>query len=230
MILELNGLPGCGKSTVKQEIAVQNNEIKVIGVAEFRGENVSGFFKLLLKIKRFCIQFLPQNFGFYCKCRRLFANSPVKESCTSFFYEDMIAIMYMVYLYHSYRNFKGIFLLADEGILQSLASVCVAKNVSLAALDEVTGQLYKLNNSMMLVHCDCSIEEAYRRITARNRNDSAIDNLKGEQLKDYLCSYEKQLKVLRKKIFDKNINIHIDMCQTVGSQVSLILERIKNVR
>lgn len=230
LIIELNGLPGCGKSTVKQKIAAQNNEIKVIGVGEFRGENVSGFSKLLLKISRFLMQFLPANFGFYRKCRRLFAKPPVKEYCTSFFYEDTIAIMYMVYLFHSYRNFKSTILLADEGILQSIASACAVRGVSQASLVAVTEQLSTLDQNIIPVHCDCSIEESYRRIAARKRNDSAIDTLKGEQLTDYLCSYGEQLKVLREKLFDHNVSIHIDMCQTVDSQVDYIMERIKSVK
>jgi shikimate kinase len=227
MILELNGLPGCGKTTVKQEIVAENNDITVIGVAEFRGKNVSGFSKLLLIISRFFIQFLPENFSFYRKCRRLFSNPSVARYGTSSFYEDTISIMYMVYLFHSYRKFKGSYILTDEGILQSLASVCTEKNVSLPALEAVTEQLAALNNSIMLVHCDCNTEESYRRINVRNRNDSAIDKLKGEELAAYLCSYEQQLKVLREKNFKHYISMHIDMCQTVGSQVSLIMERIK---
>lgn len=227
MILELNGLPGCGKTTLKQEIAAENKDIAVIGVAEFRGKNLSVFLKLLLIISRFFIQFLPKNFGFYRKCRRLFSNPSAAGHGISSFYEDTISIMYMVYLFHSYRKFKGSYLLTDEGILQSLASVCTEKKVSLPALEAVTEQLAALDNSIMLVHCDCSTEESYRRINVRNRNDSAIDKLKGEELKAYLCSYEQQLKVLREKVFKRYMSMNIDMCQTAVSQVSLIMERIK---
>jgi len=231
MIIELNGLPGCGKSTVKQAVAAKYKEnIRYIGVAEFRGEQKSGLAKLFLKAGRFLVQFLPANFSFYRTCRKLFSAVPVNAAETINHYEDTISIMYLVYLFRIYRTQKNEMILTDEGFLQALVSVCVTRDVDTAVLENLLKQILCSDRKIILMNCECSTTEAYRRIIQRNRNDSAIDILKGEKLTDYLNLYEQQLSVLRNRCGNITENFCIDMHRPLEEQVNFIIERIRNLK
>ena len=198
MIIELNGLPGCGKTTLKNAICSKHGSVRAVGVAEFRGEGKASYYKLPLKLGRFLVQFIPSNFGLYLDLRTMMRKAKQREGAQfSNSYENLITIMYVVYLYHTYRKNSVASLIVDEGIVQSLASCCAQMEIDQSWIQVVLRHFYSVSERLVIVNCECGVETSIRHIYARNRNDSAMDQLKDDKLQLFLERYQEQLALVR---------------------------------
>lgn len=201
VIIELNGLPGCGKTTLKNAICIKNLTVKSAGVAEFRGEGKSTVSKIFVKLKRFSTQFTPDNIGLYLTLKKLIRKAkPYKSVHLSNPYENTITIMYMVYLYCTYRKAGDTVLLVDEGIVQSMASCCTQMDIERSYLETVMQYFQHLSKKIVVINCECTLETSLRRIKSRKRNDSAMDQLNFEELQIFLERYKEKLLIIRSLI------------------------------
>ncbi|MBR1592536.1 MAG: hypothetical protein IJ666_05950 [Ruminococcus sp.] len=224
MIIEFNGLAGCGKSTLQQKLSEMSSDISYAGVAEFRGNGLSGLKKLFLKFRRFVCQYLPGNLKFYLLCRKLFSSA---ESNNNFsLRENRISIMYMVYLYETYRRCGDGILVSDEGFLQTLASIGAKGRLNPKAVGAVCRELKKINGGIFEINCKSDVDGAIIRIRERNRNDSAIDRLGGSELRDYLTEFDRQLRIFRRYFGKKYGHMYVDTSLPPEKSAQQIAERI----
>ena len=201
MIIELNGLSGCGKTTLKNVACSKHTVVRSVGVAEFRGEGRPFFYKLVLKLRRFIGQFTPANIGLYKDVRKMVRTANQREGAQfSNSYENAVTVMYTVYLFSTYRGSEDTTLIVDEGIVQSITSCCVQMEINRSDLEAVLQRFQRILEKIVVVNCDCTLEASFRRIQARNRNDSAMDQLTVGELQILLKRYQEQLTFIRSMI------------------------------
>lgn len=201
MIIEFNGLPGCGKTTLKKTIYSAHSSVRSVGVAEFRGEGRPFFYKFLLKVCRFTNQFMPSNMGLYRDVRKMLRTAKLREGAQfSNSYENAVTVMYIVYLYSIYRKAGDTTVIVDEGLVQSLTSCCVQREINHSDLKTVMLHFQGLFDKIVFVNCDCTLETSLQRVRVRNRNDSAMDHLSDDELQLFFNRYHEQLTVVRSMI------------------------------
>ena len=201
LIFELNGLPGCGKTTLRNEICKKYLSASSVGVADFRGEGKSKTDKMFVRMKRFLIQFTPANLGLYHVLKKMMRNSKTIGSlkvCNP--YEKAITVMYIVYLYNAYRKAGDNLLFADEGLVQSLTTCCSQMEIDNSSLEATLQYFKSVSEKIIVINCECNLDTSLQRITERNRNDSAIDQLDSNELLFFLERYEEKLLSTRKAI------------------------------
>lgn len=229
MIVELNGLPGSGKTVIKKKVlkAMRDKNVIAAGVDEFRGTGKSKINKFFLKVYRILSQFFPENIGLYLMCRRLLLlNCQEKhEFAYKSKYECKIVIAYLIYLYQIYKNNKQT-VIVDEGFVQTLTAITVHIKNSNQLIVEILNKLCADSGNIIAVNINVSVEDTYQNIINRNRHDSDMDSLKGEKLLRFLQRYSHKLAAIR-GIFKANEVIDLDYEKSsIEKNVKKIIEGV----
>jgi len=233
MIIEFNGLPGCGKTTIKTTLMNKiNQKIKSIGVSDYSAENSGKLKRLFVKLGRILSIICPFNLNFSLKCLKLyFKSSSVTEFLSKSFYEDLIAVSYIVYLYREYKKNKNRVLVVDEGIIQVISSAITVKNVKEKYIDDIINDFLALKKRYMFINYDCDVNLSFERIKKRNRNSAAIDSLEGESLIGYLNKYKLNLNEIRQKVAkNPKYSLNLSAKLPLDQQIEIIFERKKKIQ
>lgn len=233
MIIELNGLAGCGKTTIENKI--KNNyegKVKVAGVSRYRAENKNKLTRIFIMITRILILVYPSHISFSYRCFKLYFKSySDNRFFRKSFYDDLIAVSYMVYLYKQYKSKSKKILLIDEGIIQTLSSLITVRKVKDRYIDDIIKKFLSLEKTIIFVNCNCNKKVSYNRILQRNRKVSAMDSLKGNLLLEYLKEYSLSLDIIRSKVIsNKNIQVNISTELPLNEQIKIIAERIEQIQ
>lgn len=232
MIVELNGLPGCGKTTVKNLLINSiNTPKKSIGVSEYSAECSGKIKRIFVKLKRFLSIINPLHFKFSKKCIRLyFKSSANTEFMPKSFYEDLIAVSYIIYLYGEYKKNKDKILVVDEGIIQVISSATTIKDMNKTYADDVIYDFLALGKEYLFINCECSVSQSLERIKHRNRSSAAIDTLKGKYLINYLNKYNESLNKVRQKVIkNKKDSFKLQAELSIDDQIKKVTERIEQI-
>ena len=197
-IIECNGLPGCGKTSLAERLAARlradGEEVRVRGVGEFRGEGIRGARRALLLPGR--ASALLQRGGLRAAAGGFFPEKR-KSSAAAFLTgrERLITVMYLFYLLREYRGAGQAAVVTDEGLIQTLAVISFWQDIRGSAFAGARSVL--ASGRVFCIDCLLSPGEARARIEARGRKDSAMDSLRGEGLSAYLEAYASALRGIR---------------------------------
>ena len=218
MIVECNGLPGCGKTTLikalSKELKARNIQHTIVGVEFFRN-NRGGSSGIFFKIRRFMKLFRFE----YLSVIRSHNKFPGASFLNA--KEKLITLLYLKYIENEYSEPHRI-ILADEGIIQTLSTVMLFSGSETGRFDSAIGFLR--NPAFLAINCNINENEAQKRFCSRNRKNSAIDILSGEELKAYYADYKKQLDKVRNMVLSAE---NADMSQKPEEAVKKILMRME---
>lgn len=225
IIVECNGLPGCGKSTLISALAYKLEENKIAvqtsGVATFRAQDKNFFVKNTVKLLRMSSILNNDSFKLFHEVR---SERIAAGKRTTLDRESLILIAYLQYLRNAYKKGSGI-VLADEGIVQTITALFqFCRNRELLAERYLGGCEKK---ELMIVNCLIRQQETEKRICKRNRHDSSIDELSGSELKDYLADYDAFLSRNRALLNCRQINI--DMEESIEDGVEVLYREMRMV-
>ncbi len=211
MIVECNGLPGCGKTTLVEEMSKKLSDMGILhtvaGVNTFRYGN---------KIKR-VVSLLNRSI--------VWTALSSKKGTESLFFlsfkERLITLMYLHYLITEYTR-AGCLIVSDEGIVQTLATVSSFTDTE--TKDTKAAKDLLRSEKLLELNCELSIHDSIKRIADRKRNDSAIDSLQGDALVNYLSHHDDRLQSLRKIC---TYSYALDMKKSVGDLVAEVTKMLE---
>lgn len=214
MIIECNGLPGCGKTTLTKELVSNLNKegkkTRYVGVAQFRGKN-KGFLKLPIFLNRIIIPINPKNLFFSFNAMTYIIKSWRQPNFFGKIYESYIAFLYCVYLFNIYRKYSTDIVITDEGMIQALTSFSFYVKSDVEMMSKLLKITKKLKLKITFINCNITIKKTISRIELRNRHDSAIDELSNAQLTEFLQTFYEKLKFLRTEIqMSDSVNIQME--------------------
>ena len=218
MIVECNGLPGCGKTTLikalSDELNSRNIPHTVVGVESFR-KNRQGSSGLIFKIRRFLKFFRFEYLSVICSHSKIQGTSFLNTK------EKLITLLYLKYIENEYSKPHNI-ILADEGIVQTLSTVMLFSGKEADRYGSAVGIMK--NPEYLAVNCNIDKNEAEKRFSSRERRNSAIDKLSGRELEAYYDEYKKQLDSVRNMAVSAE---DMDMSQAPEEAVKRILMRME---
>ena len=204
MIVECNGLPGCGKTTLikalSNELKARNIRHTVVGVEYFRNNRYgsSGF---IFKICRFINLFRFEYLSVILSHKKIPGTSFLNAK------EKLITLMYLKYIENEYTKPHNI-ILADEGMIQTLSTVMLFSETK-AGRFRSTIDIMK-NPAFFAINCNIDNNEAKKRFYSRKRRNAAVDKLSDEELEAYFFEYKKRLDIVRNMAVSvENIDVSI---------------------
>lgn len=211
MIVECNGLPGCGKTTLVEEVSKKLSDMGILhtvaGVNAFRYGN---------KIKR-----VVSLLNYSIVWTALSSRKGTESLSFLSFKERLITLMYLHYLITEYDRARCL-IVSDEGIVQTLATVSSFTDTE--TKDTKAAKNLLRSERVLELNCDLSIHDSIKRIADRQRHDSAIDSMQGDALAGYLSQHSERLQSLRRICTN---SYELDMKRNVRdlvAEVSKILE------
>lgn len=225
LIIEFNGLPGCGKSTTANELLKQIGEDK----ASFPYDrHIKKFYQLLKSLVDGTIPFV-----IYCiLILRNFKSSSIAEKK----YFIMVAYghyqLYLHFINHSNKKY----LIVDQGLVQDI--------ISFAFQDKIISDKYvrklirfcinKFGESLLIVNCDVDVETSSQRISLRGKMDgSRLDKIYKEspnKAKETLSVQNYNFNVVRNNIkkYYKSASYNISCIDDVNKNVMDLLSITDN--
>lgn len=206
-IIEFNGLPGCGKSTLCNKLVQTlkgNDYISVYTPKRDKQSQIRYLFLSLFDIKNiaFIISLISYSINIHPLRARL------KAIRTVLMYKGMYAVFF--------RRKKNGLLMVDQGLLQGLLSIAhidkiprghVVGNSILKAF--VDGNIYRIN-------CNCDDNILISRITTRGSKTGRLDCMDAKMLQNALKIQRYNIGAIRKsidtsddKFLDINTNYNI---------------------
>lgn len=190
IIVEFNGLPGCGKSTIVNSVS---EGLSKQGYKTFTKFNCSFFSKsgiifllsvwcyiLIVQVKHFCCQFSKD------KNRSRFVDILIRH-----------CLAYSTFL----KRGQGIYLV-DQGIIQDFLSIAHIEEIKAAfELSKIESILKYQGVSIIRVDVFCPIDVVIERINSRDKQTSRLSRKTGVKLSSYLNIQKKNLECLRRNLF-----------------------------
>lgn len=215
IILDLNGLPGCGKSTYAGELyeILNNQNIE----CEFfnKNEYINGNNSKQKKIKSYIRLLIPKNFIYIVKLclkslktKKMYQrNMSVKDKIWKWL---RVAIINDRVHNIAKKNDDKIVII-DQGIVQDYVDYMLDKKIEENEIIKYE-KIYKdLKDRIIIVNLSIEKNISVSRIHKRNREKYDVDKMPEEELKRFLTIYDMKLKMVR-KIFNKDfVNIEIDV-------------------
>lgn len=204
-VIEFNGLPGCGKTTLCDEFIRQSPEKRISYINSVENEIKSiPFFTR--------VAFFPYMGCFLVLC--MFLTTPLLPLKEMRIYQNTLKFV----INYRYAHFldKYDFLLEDHGLIQCIVSFFYRREEYYKPFhSRLVQRLYKHIKPTAVVYCKISAETAAKRMTKRNRNGGRIDRIK--DVSEKLDALKKQ------KAFFEHIISEVDMA-FVGKFVNLDME------
>ena len=218
MIVECNGLPGCGKTTLikvlSDELNSRNIPHTVVGVESFR-KNRQGSSGFIFKIRRFLKFFRSEYLSLICSHSKIPGTSFLNAK------EKLITLLYLTYIENEYSKPHNI-ILADEGMIQTLSTAMLFSGKETGRYVAAAGIMK--NPEFLAINSNIDKNEAEKRFSSRERMNSAVDRLSGRELEAYYDEYKKQLERVRNMAVSV---LDIDMSQAPEEAVKRILMRME---
>lgn len=219
-IIELYGLPGCGKSTLTHSIiSILQNEYPDIVLCR---ANISG------RINKYWNRPLCL---FLCLVLELLKPTNYKTKIFLLKYAfsfpfNRYSIIYLLYTFiviDLYRKNKAKIIVLDEGIIQFLSSIPhnrVIKETELVEL--ISNSINKFSFDTLFIECQLDLDTVIHRIKERNRKDRfAYQNC----LEELLMIKETNLALISNAIARNKVIIDMDASSL--SNAEMVIHKIK---
>lgn len=230
-IIEFNGLPGAGKSSVAKELQkkFKSEDLHVIWTKDYTKKVINS--KIIYFIKR-CL-----NCGISLSFSLIYLLFRLKP-----FQLSRIVYLSNIYTYLSFylsppvNKEKPTILIADGGIVQNLLSSIHLSLIPSIRLNEkifnkILNKLFKHQFIYIIVNCHITHDMAYKRIIKREKSHSRLNRLKGEELLHTLEIQENTFTQIRKAITKdkRSKQINIDMTVSISGNTQYLHDYIINI-
>lgn len=189
MIIEFNGLPATGKTTVAGEMKniLEKQGFRCVNKYQKKESRIARYISYVFD-GSLILHFLAQKYA-----RSIYGNDIGKN-------RKITSIM--VYYYRMYREFdrecRGQILLVDQGLLQGLISIAHIKPVTdNKAIDRVMKFLSKKNIRFFIVNCKNDPQLSFERIRNRNTDFGRLDSFEDASLKEALKTQAANFDIVR---------------------------------
>lgn len=177
LIIEFNGLPGAGKTTISDEFinSKVNSNIKIYSYSYFQQDNV------IKEYLRFVIVLLkPSNFliGIYSIMFLIKNKRPDIES--------LKRILLLIRLVESYRSLSGIktpeIVVVDQGIIQQITSILFGNKIKCSKyIRKLLLFLQHRLDNVYFINVTISLDQAINRMNNREKKKDRIQNVETER-------------------------------------------------
>lgn len=219
VIIEFNGLPGLGKTTVANALINEllNNGYKVVD-RQYRSNRFQTTRRPFPELF---------NLNLY---RRVVAYSKIIPPLGPK-HKYVNWTNYYVWKYKSIIRRSNIdFAIVDEGIIQFFVSMAQAEKMPESVLvDKVVLKLKSLGISFVRVDCENHVEEACLRVMSRPARGLAFERMSKEELFQSMRNWAYNIDYLRSvfsRIYDNQLVIPIDTKDPVDYNVQMIYKKI----
>lgn len=172
-IIEFNGLPGCGKTTLCDEIIRQSPEKKIsyINSVSYEIKKIPFFLRVVNFPYKACLMVLCMYF-----------TTPLLPIREIRIYKN--TLMFVIkYRFAQLMN-QYDFLLEDHGLIQCIVSFFYRREKLFKPFhSRLIKRLYMEIGPSTIFFCDISVQTALKRMNIRNRNAGRIDRIKDDSEK-----------------------------------------------
>lgn len=221
VIIEFNGLPGLGKTTVANALIKEliNHGYKVVD-RQYRTSRLQTTRKPMPEL--FCLS-LYRLVRAYSYIIPPIGPKQRYVNWTNFY----------AWKYNSIIKRGNIdFAVVDEGIIQFFVSMARSEKMPESELlDQVVLKLKTLGVCFVRIDCKNHVDEACSRVLSRPARGLAFERMSNEELFQSMSNWAYNIEYLRSvfsRIFDNQIAISIDTKDSVDNNVQMIYKRICN--
>ncbi len=189
-IIEFNGLPGIGKSTITnclEELCIQK------GVSFYRS-----YYRKPINRRAFSLLFRPSLFRFLPSIL-LYAK---KQKGGTRKYKYVIGTLAIVRQYVDFKKYvKNGILVLDQGIIQDFISIAHASRIVNVGLTSTIMKKFKKHHIQFTrIDCDLSVEEVFNRLRNRSNGGSRIEKENDANAMKFLEIQKRNLMSLRHEL------------------------------
>lgn len=186
IVIEFNGLPGCGKSTTARALKDRLNKL--------HHTSVTSYYKTSLYKKKIVQLFWHKNIVLIFRLLRL----ALLQKDVYAALPGLLAICRYNQMYHMYAKNRNDVLLIDQGIAQGFLSMSHTNHFARPDLIEKIASTLNLQDiKFVMVNCDISVEESLCRIQKRHTNGGRLDNMDNIDLTNALKVQDMNLRTIR---------------------------------
>lgn len=221
-IIEFNGLPGSGKTTITNFIIEKN--MQAVSYQEhmkaFKSKKKS-FKKLILIMNYFSLQNL--RFSFYATKFLISLNGITKDRLSR--------LLNLVYIYNSYKsNGRDIdyYLFVDQGLIQEILSIAHDRHIeSESSLRKLIKELLRNIEILHIVNFKTCEEVAYERIKKRVATPCRLEYMSENKAKSILEIQIKNLNLLRNILENEGVSMsYVNSSDHLDVNASKIMSKI----
>ena len=221
LIVEFNGLPGSGKTTLANML---KSKFEALGLPVH-----TRYYRYPLPKRRYLPLIMPRYYGLLFDINRLSKTLSSKK-------ELYIKLSFINYI-QMYRDFitdkKDEIMIVDQGLIQSLISL---------AYDDIINNVHPLKHLLydsklfdlpiLFVNCYLEPEESHNRIKTRplKKGGFRLEYVDDNKILDILRTQENNFNIIRKEIESNASNsyIDIDMKATIDINIDKLLNYCTN--
>ena len=220
IIIEFNGLPGTGKTTVAGNLKMRLIERGILCHTSFQSKKtLKNFLSDVLEYMK--IKCILKN---YINSFAFNHNRHSRDKMIGQFFRS----------YKAFLKTKGMILIKDQGFVQALLSIAHLDTITNIHHIEVFGD-YLRTHKIYFLRVDCISDKdiSYERIQNRESNKARLDNMPSSELEEALVIQSKNLSIIR-AAFDNVLNdkkniLVIDTKNSVKKNTDIILQRIDSL-
>ena len=224
VIIEFNGLPGCGKTTIAEALLKRLNAYKATVLYDIPGGIIHRLFKA----------FVDGSIPFILYCLLI-----LKDFKSSTFSEKKYYLMTAYGHYQQYLHFMNYsdkrYLVVDQGLVQDIISFAFRDKLENEKYVEqlINFCLKKYNGSLLVVNCSVSVETSLQRISKRGKTDgSRLDRIyreSPEKAVETLMVQQSNFSCIRQILnaIGKDEQVFVDCNAEAEYNSGLIVEAIK---
>lgn len=219
IIIEFNGLPGTGKTTISRCLNKYLSENGIITLTDFSKNRIRrNHYSTLLNLS--CLHLKWILFRYWNTI-----NTTDNRTGRDF------VIMHFFRMYKDFLNTKGCVLIKDQGIIQALLSMAHLNRInSSKPLDEVVKYLFRSDVMFVRIDCKTDVNISYDRINSRPTFNARLDNISNDQLMHSLSTQSHNLSIIRdsfNSIYSSNMMVlRIDTNEPYTKNAELIAAQI----
>ena len=216
MVIELNGLPGSGKSYLAKELESSIKDCSLYAA----GKEKRLRYKLLQKVGMFfCWMAIPKES--IKDLLRKYKNRKGKYTGRKNFKQYLTLFLYQNLLYSQMTRKKKIYIF-DEGIYQVLVSMASDFDLTDSEIEILAAFAERYNNNRISVFYHAPIDVCLESIIRRSRKDCPIDFLSKGRIEEMLADYDHIFRSLYQSKYEID---RLDLCR-----LNEIEENIKTIQ
>ncbi len=210
LVIELAGLPGCGKSTLWERLRTRLQQT---------GRNVYTYSDLMRREPLFVnrgiyfqlLKWHPQTAACMRRLEEYCASAP-EDRKREYFKKEFTELYYRVHAAAHIRG-DGIILL-DEGMIQNFTSLFFTRPIPAeASMGKAVKNIVSVKDSFFVVKCNISVDESITRLKKRARENDRYRRLEREALREALLVKEHNIDYVLSFVKPERI-IEVDMENT----------------